>query len=110
MSLTGPLYVAIVAVGVGRAARAPRLPSRRVGGPVVLIVTSSRVAVMASSFSDADLAQAALLFAAFVFAVPRGDDERPRDVAVDAWAAALLSGLALGVKVSVAPLALIVRS
>jgi hypothetical protein len=63
---------------------------------------------MASSFSDADLAQAALLFAAFVFAVPRGDGESRRDVAVDTWGAALLSGVALGVKVSVAPQALIV--
>jgi hypothetical protein len=108
VSLTGPLYVAIVAAGV--AELFARLGCRRGAWavPVVLIVTSSRVTVMASSFSDADLAQAALLFAAFVFAVPRGGEERRRDVAVDAWAAALLSGLALGVKVSVAPQALIV--
>jgi hypothetical protein len=108
VSLTGPLYVALVAVGIAELLA-------RLGGrpgawavPAVLLVTSSRVDVMASSFSDADLAQAALLFAAFVFAVPRSDDEPRRDVTVDAWYAALLSGLALGVKVSVAPQALIV--
>lgn len=63
---------------------------------------------MASSFSDADLAQAAALFGAFVFAVPRSDDESRRDVIVDTCYAALLSGIALGVKVSAAPYALII--
>jgi hypothetical protein len=63
---------------------------------------------MASSFSDADLAQAAALFAALVFAVPRGDAESPPDVRVDMWYAGLLSGIALGVKVSAAVPALII--
>ena len=51
---------------------------------------------MASSFSDADLAQAAALFAALVFAVPRGDDRERADVVADTWYAALLTGFALG--------------
>jgi hypothetical protein len=76
--------------------------------PVALLVTSPRIEVMASSFSDADLALAAALFGAFVFAVPRGERERRTDVAVDAVYAGLLSGLALGVKVSAAPVALII--
>ncbi len=64
---------------------------------------------MASSFSDADLAQAAALFAALVFALPPGDASRRRDdVMADAWYAALLTGIALGVKVSAAPAALII--
>ena len=58
---------------------------------------------MASSFSDADLAHAAALFAALVFAVPRRDDESRREVTVDTWYAGLLSGIALGVKVTSAP-------
>ena len=108
VSLTGVLYGALVAAGA--AELLARLGCRRSAWavPVVLFATSSRVTVMASSFSDADLAQAAALFAAFVFAVPRGDDERRRDVAVDTGYAALLTGLALGVKVSAAAPALIV--
>ena len=61
---------------------------------------------MASSFSDADLAHAAALFAALVFTVPRGEIERRADVFADTWYAALLTGFALGVKVSAAPAAL----
>lgn len=108
VSLTALLYAGIVAAG------AAELLARlgcRFGAwavPVVLFATSHRIGVMASSFSDADLAPAAALFAAFVFAVPRGADERPADVPVDAWYAALLTGIAVGVKVSAAPTALIV--
>jgi hypothetical protein len=108
VSLTGVLYAALIVAG------AAELAARLGGGGAawallgVLLLTSSRVAVMASAFSDADLAQAAALFAAFAFAVPRADAERPRDVAVDAAYAGLLSGIALGVKVSAAPQALVV--
>ena len=65
---------------------------------------------MASSFSDADLAVAAALFGSLVFAVPRATDEAARDVWADASYAGLLSGVALGVKVSAAPLALVILS
>jgi hypothetical protein len=108
VSLTGLLYAGIVAAGA--AELFARLGCRRGAWavPVVLFATSSRVTIMASSFSDADLAQASALFGALVVAVPRGDRECPRDVVVDTWYAALLSGIALGVKVSVAPQALIV--
>jgi hypothetical protein len=108
VSLTGVLYAALVAAGA--AELFARLGCRRGAWavPVVLFATSTRVVVMASSFSDADLAHAAALFAAFVFAVPRRDDEGRREVTVDTWYAGLLSGIALGVKVSAAPLALIV--
>jgi hypothetical protein len=108
VSLTGLLYGGIIASGM--AELLARLGGRRGAWalPVVLVATSHRIGVMASSFSDADLAQAAALFAAFVFAVPRGADERPADVRIDAWYAALLTGLAVGVKVSAAAPALIV--
>jgi hypothetical protein len=108
VSLTGVLYGAIVAAGA--AELFARLGCRRGAWavPVVLFATSTRVTIMASSFSDADLAHAAALFAAFVFAVPRSDEETRRDVTVDTWCAGLLSGIALGVKVSAAPQALIV--
>ena len=108
MSLTAVLYGALVAAGA--AELFARLGCRRGAWavPVLLFATSSRVTVMASSFSDADLAQAAALFAAFVFAVPRRDDEDRREIAVDVCYAGLLTGFALGVKVSAAPQALIV--
>jgi hypothetical protein len=108
VSLTGVLHGAIVAAAA--AELFARLGCRRGAWavPVVLFATSTRVTIMASSFSDADLANAAALFAAFVFAVPRSDDETRREVAVDAWYAGLLSGFALGVKVSAAPQAMIV--
>src|SRR5258706_857813 len=108
VSLTGIVYAGIVAVGA--AELLARLGCRRGAWavPVVLLATSRRIEVMASSFSDADLDLAAALFAAFVFAVPRSERERRADVAVDAVYAGLLSGLALGVKVSAAPVALII--
>jgi hypothetical protein len=108
VSLTGPLYGAILALAI--AALLDRLGCRRGAWalPVVLLFTSHRIDVMASSFSDADLAHASLLFAALAFAVPRHADEGPRDVAADAIYAALLTGMALGVKVSAAPAALVV--
>jgi hypothetical protein len=108
VSLTGVLYGGIVAIGA--AELLARLGCRRVAWavPVVIFATSHRMAVMASSFSDADLAQAALMFAAFVFAIPRDTVESARAVRADSWYAALLSGIALGVKVSAAPSALVV--
>ena len=108
VSLTGILYGGIVAVG--GAELLARLGCRRGAWavPVVLLATSRRIEVMASSFSDVDLALAAALFGAFVFAVPRGEIERGPDVAVDAMYAALLSGVALGVKVSAVPVGLII--
>jgi hypothetical protein len=108
VSLTGPVYAGIVISGAAELAA-------RLGGrpfvwaiPVVLFATSQRTGVMASSFSDADLALAAALFGAVAFAIPRGEADSPRAIAVDAWYAAALTGLALGVKASAAPAAIIV--
>lgn len=55
-------------------------------------------------------AQAALLFAAFVHAVPGGEGDRARDVRCDAWYAAALTGLATGIKVSAAVPALVIAT
>jgi hypothetical protein len=63
---------------------------------------------MASSFSDADLALAAALFGALAFAIPRSVDESARVIAIDAWYAASLTGLAVGIKASAVPAAVIV--
>ena len=107
VSLTGPLYAAIVAAG------AAALLGRLGGRPgswapaVVLFLTSERIGIMASSFSDTDLAQAAALFGAFAFAIPR-DGERPRDASAEAWYAGLLTGIAIGIKISAAAPALII--
>jgi hypothetical protein len=108
VSLTGVLYAGLVATGAATVCR--RLGCRRGAWavPVALFATSHRTAIMASSFSDADLAQAACLFAAVAFAIPRGEVETARDVRVDGAYAALLSGLALGVKVSAAAPALVI--
>lgn len=108
VSLTALLYAGIVARGA--AALLARVGSRRGAWavPLILFATSQRIGVMASSFSDADLAQAAALFAAFVFAVPRDGEERLHDVRADACYAALLTGIAIGMKASAAPTALIV--
>jgi hypothetical protein len=108
VSLTGPLYAGLVLAAA--AVLLARLGARPGAWavPAVLFATSPRIGIMASSFSDADLAQAATLLAAFAFAVPRGGDERERELGVDAIYAGLLSGLALGVKVSTAPAALVV--
>jgi hypothetical protein len=108
VSLTGVLYAAIVATGA--AALLARLGCARGAWavPVALFVTSERIGIMASSFSDADLAHAAALFAGFVFAVPRAGGERAEDVRSDAWYAALLTGFAIAVKVSAAPTALVI--
>jgi hypothetical protein len=108
VSLTALLYAGVLATGAAELLARLGCRPGAWAVPVVLFATSHRIGVMASSFSDADLAQAAALFAAFVFAVPRGADERPADVRVDAWYAALLIGIAVGVKVSAAPTALIV--
>lgn len=108
VSLTGLLYAGVVACGA--AELLARLGRRRGAWavPVVLFATSHRIGIMASSFADADLAHAAVLFAAFVLAIPRGDHERPEEIRADAWYAAPLAGIAIGVKVSAVPAALVV--
>jgi len=75
---------------------------------VVLFATSSRTTIMASSFSDADLATATALFAGLVFAVPRDGAEGRGEVVADTCYAALLTGVALGEKVNAVPAALII--
>jgi len=106
VSLTAVLYGAIFAAA--SAALYARLGCQRGAWavPLVLFATSHRIGVMSSSFSDADLANAVAMFAAFVFAIPPGDGEdRPH---ADAWYAALLTGFAVGVKVSAVPAALVI--
>ena len=108
VSLTALLYAAMIG---GACIELCRRLGRRPGAwavPVALLVTSPRIGIMASSFSDADLAQAAALFAAVIFAAPRRDGERAREVVADAILAALLTGFALGVKVSALPPAVVV--
>jgi hypothetical protein len=108
VSLTGPVYAGIVISGA--AELAGRLGSRPFAWaiPVVLFATSQRIGVMASSFSDADLALAAGLFGTLAFAIPPSVDESARVIAIDAWYAAALTGLAVGVKASAVPAAIIV--
>jgi hypothetical protein len=110
VSLTGVLYGGIVAAGCAELLR--RLECRRSAWavPIVLLATSPRIAIMASSFSDADLAVAATLFAALVVTLPRGESERGREIAIDCVFAGLLTGMALGVKVSAATQALIIAA
>jgi hypothetical protein len=108
VSLTGPLYAGLFVAGVTELFARLRCRPGAWAVPVVLFATSSRTTIMASSFSDADLANATALFAALVFAVPRDGTEGRADVVADTWYAALLTGVALGVKVSAAPAALIV--
>ena len=110
VSLTGVLYGGIVVAGCAELLR--RLECRRSAWavPIVLAATSPRIAIMASSFSDADLAVAATLFAALAVAVPRGERERGREIAIDCVLVGLLTGMALGVKVSAATQALIIAA
>jgi hypothetical protein len=108
VSLTGPLYAGLFVAGVAELFARLRCHPGAWAVPAVLFATSTRTAIMASSFSDADLAQATALFAALVFAVPRADTEERADVVDDTWYAALLTGFAIGVKASAAPAALIV--
>ena len=107
VSLTAPLYAGIFAAGAAALMRRLGAGAAAWAPAVVLFLTSQRIATMASTFSDADLALATALFAAFVFAVPR--EARARlGVRADAWYAAALSGIAVGIKVSAAAPALIV--
>ena len=108
VSLTGPVYAGIVISGA--AELAARLGSRPFAWaiPAVLFATSQRTGVMASSFSDADLALAAALFGALAFAIPRREDDSARVTTLDAWYAASLTGFALGVKASAAPAAVVI--
>src|SRR6185436_19197659 len=71
VSLTGPLYAGFFVAGVAELFARLRCRPWAWAVPVVLFATSARTTVMASSFSDADLAHATALFAALVFAVPR---------------------------------------
>jgi hypothetical protein len=106
VSLTGPIYVGLILAGAAALlARAGCRPGAW-AAPAALLLTSPRIDIMASSFSDADLAQAAAVLGAFAFAVPREPDG-PRELRADAWYAGALTGLALGVKVSAAPAALV---
>src|SRR5262249_1375717 len=77
------------------------------GVPVVLLATSPRIDVMASSFSDADLAMAAAVVAALAVSIPRDRDDRRCYWPATAYAP-LLSGIAIGIKVSAAVPALVV--
>jgi hypothetical protein len=108
VGLTGPLYAGIAASAAAEVLG--RLGCRRGAWalPVVLFATSDRIDVMASSFSDADLAQAVALFAALAFAVPRGAAETASATRADACFAALLTGFAIGVKASALPAAVVV--
>ena len=108
VSVTGVLYAGIIACAA--AELLARLGCRRGAWavPLVLVATSQRIDIMASSFSDADLATASVLFAALVFATPRSHVERADDIAGDAAFAALLTGIAIGVKVTAVPVALVV--
>ncbi len=108
VSLTGVLYAGLVAAGAAVLLTRAGCRPGAWALPALLFATSPRIGIMAGSFSDADLAQAAALFGGLAFAVPREAEETARDVRVDAWYAGLLSGLALGIKVSAAPLALVV--
>jgi glycosyl transferase family 87 len=108
VSLTGTLYAGLVAAGVAVLLTRAGCRPGAWAVPALLFATSPRIGIMASSFSDADLAQAAALLGALAFAVPREAEEAERDVRADAWYAGLLSGLALGIKVSAAPLALVI--
>src|SRR5262249_3875004 len=108
VSLPGPLSAGLFVGGVAELFARLRCRPGAWAVPVVLFATSSRTTIMASSFSDADLATAAALFAALVFAVPRDGTEARGDVVADTWYAALRTGVALGVKVNAAPAALIV--
>ena len=108
VSLTGPLYAGLFVAGVAELGARLRCRPGAWAVPVVLFATSTRTAIMASSFSDADLAQATALFAALVFAVPRADREERADVVDDTWYVALLTGFAIGVKMSAAPAAVII--
>jgi hypothetical protein len=85
VSLTGVLYAGLVAsAAAAMLARAGCRPGAW-ALPLALLVTSPRITTMASSFSDADLAQAAALLGGFAFAVPRGvDDESLGHLRTDA--------------------------
>jgi hypothetical protein len=107
VSVTAVVYGIIVAAAIGETLRRAGAPGAW-ALPVVLFATSTRMQVMASTFSDADLAQAAMVFAALAFAIPRHEPETSRELWIDAAYAALLSGLAIGVKVSAVPAACVV--
>lgn len=108
VSLTGPLYAGLVAAAGAELLARLGCPPWAWALPTVLFATSARTAIMAAGFSDADLAHAAALFAALALAIPRDDVEDSRALTADTWYAALLTGFALGVKVSAAPAALVI--
>src|SRR5262245_1495361 len=100
VSLTGVLYAGIAALGAAELLARACCRRGAWAVPLILLTTSHRIGVMAATFSDADLALAATLFAAIAFAVPRPEIEDEAAVRVDTWYAGLLSGFALGVKIS----------
>ena len=108
VSLTALVYGGIVVCAIGELTRRLGCRPEAWALAVTLVVTSARIDVMASSFSDADLAHAATLFAALAFATPRSDAEETRGVIADAVFAALLAGFAIGVKISAVPVAVVV--
>ena len=108
VSLTAPLYAGIVTSAAAELLARVGCRGFALAVPVVLFATSHRTGVMASSFSDADLALAGALFGAFTFAIPRGMPESRREIGVDAWYAALLTGFAVGIKPSAAPCVMII--
>jgi len=108
VSLTGVLYAGLVAAAAATMLARAGCRSGVWVVPVLLLATSPRMDIMASSFSDSDLAVAAVLTAALAFAVPPAGEETTRGVRADARYAGLLSGLALGIKASAALPALVV--
>jgi hypothetical protein len=108
VSLTGPLYAAIALCASATVLTRLRCGPAAWALPAVLLFTSHRIGVMASSFSDADLAAAATLFAALAFAVPGPRADDPAAVRADGGYAALLAGVAIGIKVTAIIPALVV--
>ena len=72
-----------------------------------LVLACPTVMGMACTFTACDLAAAALVLAATAMAMPSRDPALGGDRLVDAAYAGLLSGLALGIKITMAPPALI---
>src|SRR5215470_1452323 len=76
VSLTGPLYAGLFVAGVAELFARLRCRPGSWAVPVLLFATSSRTTIMASSFSDADLASATAL--CFRHAVPLSNDSTVR--------------------------------
>src|SRR5204863_7946645 len=92
VSLTGVLYAGLIAAATATLLARVGCAPGAWALPLVLFATSERTAIMASTFSDADLAHAAANFAAFACAVPRATGDDRDACAIDAAFAALLTG------------------